>query len=131
MNWWNTEIMPQDVASCSDSLVIYVSANALGVQGEPGYRYTQNGNLPLVSGLLGGLFIAPFSEVTDVVVPIDQVTYYSNVTNHEEYLPVTVNILAARGCDLMLLDLVNDLVTDKILPRVKTGNSIFGGATYV
>ncbi|KAI0168748.1 amidase signature domain-containing protein [Pestalotiopsis sp. NC0098] len=109
MQWWNSEIMPQNDVSCSDNLVIYISANALGVQGEPSYRYTQSGNLPLVSGLLGGLFIAPFAEVTDVVVPIGQVAYFSNVTLQEEYLPVTLNIMAAQGCDFMVLDLVNDL----------------------
>lgn len=131
MQWWNSEVMPQNDISCSDNLVVYISANALGVQGEPSYRYTQSGNLPLVSGLLGGLFIAPFAEVTDVVIPIGQVAYFSNVTLQEEYLPVTLNIMAAKGCDLMVLDLVNDLYREGLLSLVETGSSIFGGPTYL
>lgn len=42
------------------------------------------GFLPYVKGLLGGLFVAPLSGVTDIVMPIGEVTYFSEVAMHEE-----------------------------------------------
>jgi hypothetical protein len=131
MNWWNSEVLYQDPESCSDSLVIYIGANGLKTFGLPTYRYTQSGNLPILSGMSEGVFVASFSEVTDVTVPIGQITYLSNVTKKEEYLPISVDIMAAKGCDIMVLDLVNDLVADGLLQVVQTGNSIYGGQTYL
>lgn len=131
MDWWNEEIMPGNDQSCSESLIVYIGANAVSVQGEPTYRYTQSGNLGLISGLSAGLFIARFSEVVDVVVPIGQVSYFSNVTQHDEYLPVTVDIMASRHCDAMVLNLVEDLVEAGILPKLETGTSIYGGPFYI
>ena len=41
------------------------------------------------------------------------------------YLPVTVSMVAARGCDYMLLSLVRDLGQAGILRRVQTGVNTF------
>jgi hypothetical protein len=130
MQWWNEEILSGDDKTCSESLVVYVGANALGVQGEPDYRFMETGSLPYVKGILGGLFVAPMSGVTDIVMPIGEVAYFSNVTMHEEVLPITVNIMASRHCDLMLLDLVHDLEATGVLSTVATGNSIRGGPIF-
>ena len=55
--------------------------------------------------------------------------YFSNITHHEEYLPVTVDIMAAKGCDGMLFGLVQDLVTAGILSTPEAGYSgTTGGA---
>lgn len=43
-----------------------------------------------------------FAEVPDVVVPVGQASYRSTITNHTEVLPVTVDLLAAKGCDGMV-----------------------------
>jgi len=43
-------------------------------------------------------------------VTIGQVSYFSNVTQHNESLLVTVNIMASKHCDAMLLDLVKDIL---------------------
>lgn len=52
------------------------------------------GSLPYVKGLLGGLFVAPLSGVTDIVVPIGEVTYFSEVTMHEEVLCPCLKVLS-------------------------------------
>jgi hypothetical protein len=46
---------------------------------------------------------------------------------HKEVLPVTVDIIAAKGCDLMIAQLAQDLVTAGIISVPLTGGSIHGG----
>ncbi|KIW10693.1 hypothetical protein PV08_11657 [Exophiala spinifera] len=52
---------------------------------------------------------------------------YSNITQHVEYLPVAVDILAAKGCDGMLVRLAQDLVKAGILEISLVGQTIHGG----
>ena len=46
---------------------------------------------------------------------------------HEEVLPVTINILAAKGCDGLIFNLVQDLVKAGIVEVPMTGQTIKGG----
>jgi hypothetical protein len=46
---------------------------------------------------------------------------------HEEALPVTVDIIAAKGCDLMIAQLAQDLVTGGIISAPLPGGTIYGG----
>jgi hypothetical protein len=39
------------------------------------------------------------------VVLVGEVKYHSTITSHVEVLPVTVDILTAKGCDGMVLGL--------------------------
>lgn len=59
---------------------------------------------PPSAGLFG-YNIYNFAGVPQLNIPIGQVPYNSSVTNHIEYLPVTVSLNAARGCDYMLWDI--------------------------
>jgi hypothetical protein len=61
------------------------------------------------------------------VFPIGEALFFSNITNHEEYLLVTIDILAAKGCDRLIVKLAQDLVTAGILPIPETGGTIDGG----
>lgn len=58
---------------------------------------------------------------------VGQASYFSNITLHEEYLPVTVNVMAARGCDGMLFGLVQDLVAEGLLKATVAGQSAVDG----
>jgi len=58
---------------------------------------------------------------------VGQAPFHSNVTNHVEYLPVTVDILAAKGCDALLPKLAQDLVEAGIIQVPLTGQTIYGG----
>lgn len=49
--------------------------------------------------------------------------YNSTITNHVEYLPITVDIMAAKGCDGLLFALVNELVSQGVLSASETGYS--------
>jgi hypothetical protein len=52
---------------------------------------------------------------------VGQVVYSSTVSQHEEYLPVTVDMMAAKGCDGMLYDLILRLKKAGILPDIDSG----------
>ena len=45
---------------------------------------------------------------------------------HEEVLPVTVDIVAAKGCDGLIFNLVQDLVKAGIIEVPLTGQTIEG-----
>ena len=61
------------------------------------------------------------------MLPLGEATYFSNITLHEEVLPVTVDIMAARGCDGMIFGLVQDLVKAGILKATMAGYSDVSG----
>ena len=88
-NWWSSQIQPNDTTTCSNSLVLY-SASSGGVA--PFYR-NQYRAPPKVPFGFDTSRISPFAEVPDFVVPIGQAAYNSSITLHEEFLPVTVDIM--------------------------------------
>ncbi|KXJ93986.1 amidase signature domain-containing protein [Microdochium bolleyi] len=127
MDWWNTAALPNNTDSCSESVFLYVFNAA-----QPTYRTALPQGFSGIPLGLNTMFISPLAGNPDVVVPIGQVKYYSAISQHEEVLPVSVRLMAARGCDLMLLDLINELVDAGIVPQVKTGTSVHdGGIIYV
>ena len=65
------------------------------------------------------------SQGPEVVFPIGEVSYLSNITNVEEKLPVAIDVLAHRNCDMMLLDLAGDLAEAGLLKEVKTGRTLW------
>ena len=62
-----------------------------------------------------------------MVVPIGQASYNSTITLHREFLPVTVDFLAAKGCDGMLFQLIEDLRAAGIVNATMAGQTIHGG----
>lgn len=126
-DWFNTEVLPTRAESCSESLFLYVFTKAA-----PLYRNLAGDHF---NGALMGLntgFISPLVGNPDFSIPLGQVPYNSSVTLHEEFFPVSIRMMAAPGCDLMLLDLINDLVDAGIVPNVTVGNSLeTGGAIYL
>ncbi|KAL8766820.1 MAG: hypothetical protein Q9209_006478 [Squamulea sp. 1 TL-2023] len=126
MNWFNSKILLNDSTTCSDSLILYTSGP------NPQYRNLYN-RPPTVPFGFSTSRISVFAEVPDVVVPVGQASYQSNITGHEEMLPVTVNLMAAKGCDGMpplfsqLFNLIEDLTAAGILEVPQTGQTIAGG----
>lgn len=66
-----------------------------------------------------------------MVFPLGQAASFSNVTQHQEYFPVSVDVLAAKGCDGLLVKLAQDLVAAGILAVPMTGQTIYGGDVLV
>jgi len=121
MDWFQAEVVPPAAETCSEALFVYVGSTA-----EPNERNQYSGPPEVPYGFSAGR-ISVFSEVPDSVFPIGQALYFANTTNHQEALPVTVDILAAKGCDLMIAQLAQDLVAAGIIDAPLTGGTIYGG----
>ena len=65
------------------------------------------------------------AETPDLVVPIGEIPYNSTVSLKIEYMPVTMSLVVARGCDLMLANLVKELEEGGILKPVRTGPRMY------
>ncbi|KJZ76406.1 hypothetical protein HIM_04135 [Hirsutella minnesotensis 3608] len=121
--WFNKEILPPstDPTECSSSLILYTQSN-----GKPDYR-DQYGEPPEAPSVVRNEDISGFSEIPDGVFPIGEVPFFSSVTNHTEFLPVTIDVMVAKGCDGLLARLAKDLVDARILKTPQTGSGISGG----
>lgn len=69
--------------------------------------------------------ISNMADVPDLVVPVGEIPYNSTVSLKTEYMPVTMSFVASRGCDLMLVNLIQDLEAEGILKPVKTGSRMY------
>lgn len=123
MNWFNSKIFPSssNTTDCSSGLFLYI-----GSDGSQNSRNQYFGPPTAPTGFSAGR-ISVFAEGPDMVFPIGEVSSFSNVTQHEEYLPVTVDILAAKGCDGLLVKLAQDLISAGIIRQPVTGQTIYGG----
>ncbi|KXS97317.1 hypothetical protein AC578_10748 [Pseudocercospora eumusae] len=116
-HWFANQVLVADEETCSDSLLLYI-----GTQANVNYRNAYKGPPTAPTGF-GIHSVSPMWGGPDFVVPIGSAKYFSNITLHEESLPVAVDILAARGCDGMIFGLVQDLVSAGILDASLAGYS--------
>ncbi|KAG6355030.1 hypothetical protein INS49_004111 [Diaporthe citri] len=124
MNWFNTEVLPpaSDPSQCSSSLLLY--PGKLGTQ-TPRNQYGTAPPQPYVG--FSAARVSVFSECPDFVFPIGEVPSFSEITNHVEYFPVAVGVMAAKGCDGLLSRLAIDLVEANILKVPQVGGRLTGG----
>ncbi|KAL0581476.1 hypothetical protein V5O48_000517 [Marasmius crinis-equi] len=121
-----------DADSCSDSVLVYDA----GTGGRPSYRVEDFNALEgatdvtlVKPGKKATLqenlhYLASMGGLVDVTVPIGEVAYFSQVSRRWEPIPVTVQLVARRGCDAVVLELVKVLAEKGILKRVGTGLSV-------
>ncbi|KAL3483927.1 hypothetical protein BJX62DRAFT_244450 [Aspergillus germanicus] len=64
--------------------------------------------MPGIPSGFGTSRIGNLAGVPDIVVPIGEAAYNSTITLQQEYLPVAIDIIAPHGCDLMVLNLINE-----------------------
>jgi hypothetical protein len=60
-----------------------------------------------------------------MVFPIGQAAYNSTITLQTEYLPVTVDIIAAKGCDGMIFALAEAVVNAGIVKVPGVGSTMY------
>ncbi|KAJ4351829.1 uncharacterized protein N0V89_007173 [Didymosphaeria variabile] len=129
VEWWESSFQPTTSDSCSENVFLY----DIGTGGFPSYRELALNGYPNTSFLavkppgaeITGANICPIYGCADFTIPIGQVPYYSNVTFHEEMVPVTINMVVKRGCDFMLLNMIEKLADRGVLSAVKTGRTAF------
>ncbi|KAK0655616.1 amidase signature domain-containing protein [Cercophora newfieldiana] len=123
MEWFNTEILApsEDPAECSSSLLLYIQSSG-GLS--PRNRY---GSVPGVPFGFSTGRASVFSETPDHVFPLGQIAVNSTISQHEEFSPVGVSVMAAKGCDGLLVKLAQDLVEADILKVPLAGSTVEGG----
>lgn len=120
-DWLNTEILPPDNETCSKYLMVYVPRLP-----QPKYRNNYLAGVTPPAAFTSSR-ISVLGEIPDFVLPVGEVAYFSNVTNHTEFLPVSVNVMARKGCDGMLASLIGSLFEQGIVKASKTGRSMLSG----
>lgn len=120
-NWFNEHVARKDGASCSDSLVMYHDMFTVPKRRD---IYTPGATLPL-SFNLGRYSI--YSGAPESAFPVGETVEVSEITGHKEKYPVGMAVLAAKGCDALLVKLARDLVDAKVLKEPETGRSYEGG----
>ncbi|RSL83678.1 hypothetical protein CEP52_016648 [Fusarium oligoseptatum] len=124
MNWFNKRILPadHDRLTCSSGFLLHIDSSGSFSSRN---QYLSPPGLPFGFSNAG---ISIFSEAPDSVFPLGQVPVFSSVTNHVEFLPVTIDVIAARGCDGLIAKLAKDLVTAGVLNAPSTGSGLDGGS---
>ncbi|KEY64417.1 hypothetical protein S7711_08473 [Stachybotrys chartarum IBT 7711] len=120
-DWYETDGYGRhDAETCSEGLCIYPWS--IGV---PSYRDTYL-SVPTRPPLGFDESSAPvMAGAPEVVVPIGEVPYDSIKTLQTGYLPVTMALRMARGCDFILADFIRDLESEGILRPVAAGTRLF------
>jgi hypothetical protein len=129
VEWYERELQYSTPESCSESVMLY----DIGTGGKPSYRERELNEFPEASYLavlppsakITGANICPIFGCADFTVPIGQVPYYSNITFHEEMVPVTIGMVVKRGCDFVLYNMIEKLADEGVLKTVKTGRTAF------
>ncbi|KAJ5501078.1 hypothetical protein N7527_012199 [Penicillium freii] len=120
-DWWESDGYGKaDKQTCSEGIYMYPYS-----KGQTQYRnvYFDAPSAPPM-GFSDGR-IAILAGTPDLVVPIGEVPYYSTISLKTEFMPVTMSFGAARGCDLMLVNLIEDLEQAGILKPVSTGSMMY------
>ncbi|KAJ5342597.1 hypothetical protein N7541_011721 [Penicillium brevicompactum] len=120
-DWWETKGFGKaDDTTCSEGIYIYPYS-----RGETQYRnaYFSAPSAPPM-GFSDGR-IAVLAGAPDLVVPVGEIPYNSTISLKTEYMPVTMSFVAARGCDLMLVNLIEDMEQAGILKPVSTGSRMY------
>ncbi|KIX03562.1 uncharacterized protein Z518_07115 [Rhinocladiella mackenziei CBS 650.93] len=129
VEWYEENLQFSTPESCSESVMLY----DIGTGGLPSFREESLNESPDASYLavtpptakITGASICPIYGCADFTIPIGQVPYFSNVTFHEEMVPVTINMVVKRGCDFVLLNMIEKLADAGVLKTVKTGRTAF------
>lgn len=129
VQWYETNLQYSTPESCSESVMLY----DIGPGGFPSYRELDL-NGPANTSFLAvtppgaaitGAGICPIYGCADFTIPIGQVPYFSEVTFHEEMVPVTINMVVKRGCDFVLYNMIEKMADAGILSAVKTGKTAY------
>ncbi|KAI1389131.1 amidase family protein [Hypoxylon trugodes] len=130
VDWFESEILYSTEESCSESIMLW----DIGTGGLPSYREESLNGWPGTTSFLAttpptaginGAYLCPFYGCVDMTIPIGQVPYSSNVTFVEEMVPVTISVIAKRGCDFMLWNMWEKLADEGVLKTIKTGRTAF------
>ncbi|KAJ9114132.1 hypothetical protein QFC20_001648 [Naganishia adeliensis] len=115
-DFFSEYVLKADNETCTDGLFLYPINT-----GFTSYRNGYKAAPQPPFGVFNEVY-APFHEGPEISIPLGQVPYNSTISNHVEYLPVSVAISARPGCDYVLLDLAAGLQDAGIISATQTGS---------
>ena len=124
MEWFNSEILVPHKKTCSSAIMLYPGSTG---EASPRNVYLQPSGAPI--GFSSGR-ISSFTEVPDVVFPLGDVSTPSTITNKTQLLPVTVDVLVAKGCDGVTARLAQQMSEKGYVAIPQVGNSLSGGHVF-
>ena len=113
-DWFNKEILPTNDETCSEYIIAHT------YHGPPNTIKVDPATARLTGGWYDGVY-TNYAGAPEIVVPIGQVHYWSAYTQRLEWQPVTVALGVAKGCDLVLFELVDRLAEKGLLKEVLPG----------
>lgn len=113
-DWFNEYMLPSNNETCSE----YLFAHSYHIP--PTTVKTDPAQANLVPGYYDGLY-TNYAGTPEIVVPIGQIEYESKYTKRTEWQTVTVALGVAKGCDLVLFDIVDRLTEAGLLKEVMAG----------
>ncbi|KAJ9131342.1 Amidase family protein [Pleurostoma richardsiae] len=119
----NTHVIPFDAETCSEGFWVYHISDTGG--GVPEYRDVLTYDYFPTFKPMRGASIAPYAKLVDVTVPIGSITYDSIISKREEPLVITLNIVAHKGCDFVLMDFLSACAEAGLCKDVTTGRFAF------
>ncbi|KAI1366286.1 putative amidase [Xylaria arbuscula] len=118
--WFEKNIMGQDNATVTDAIMIMPFGAAA-----PKYRDDAN-KLPSIVGSFSVFYLPAVLQLPLLIVPIGQKPYDSRVSGLKEYLPIVSSFMGAKGSDVMLINLAEEVLKSAKWPtEVKTGRQAF------
>ncbi|KAH6622480.1 glutamyl-tRNA amidotransferase [Boeremia exigua] len=120
MEWFQDHVLKEDPRSCTSAILAYVSP--------PSVQYRNTYKIPpTVPTGFNNQYWSVMAESPDISIPIGQMSYDSVITNHKEQLPVSINFMVAKGCDLVLLNVITKLYHRGVLKASAVGASAVDG----
>ncbi|KAM0463187.1 hypothetical protein ACHAPV_003314 [Trichoderma viride] len=119
--WFEKYVLQADEDGCSETILVLP-----WTQGEPSYR-DEYGDRPNWTGE-GWFFyfIAVYAGAPEVILPIGQTPYHSRLTKRQEWLPVAIGLMGARGTDAAFTTFIKDTAKAAKLPAtVEVGQTAF------
>jgi Asp-tRNA(Asn)/Glu-tRNA(Gln) amidotransferase A subunit family amidase len=113
-DWFNSAVQPASEATCSEHILAHTYHTP------PDTVKTRPTAAGLTPGWYDGVYIN-YAGTPEIVVPIGQVEVFSPYTLRTEWQPVTVALGMAKGCDLVLFELVDRLAAKGLLKETLPG----------
>jgi len=120
-SWFEKQLIPHSEVGTSEALLLLPWTT-----GTPDYRDVYRPQPDWAGYGWYYYMISPFAQAPEMIVPVGQTPFISKITKREEWLPVSLGIVGARGSDASLPVLLRDLMHAMHLPTaVEAGETAF------
>ncbi|KKZ66861.1 hypothetical protein EMCG_07467 [[Emmonsia] crescens] len=120
-SWFEKHVMLADEDGCSESILVLP-----WTQGQPNFRDEYRERPSWTGEGWFFYFISVYAGAPEVILPVGQTSYHSRVTKREEWLPVAIGLMGARGTDAAFNGFIQDTMKAANLSRtVDVGRTAF------